>query len=364
MFSSNVCVLDSEPSVLCPNREEGTRGRNNMNLGRNIGTFAAQFVTLSGRQPNDVLDVVRERARSGSRADGHRLAVVVEGGSMRGVYTAGSLVALHIMGLWNLFDNAYGTSVGAANTAQFLSGMGDIKADSYYRVLADGRFYDPHRVSKIVDIDFFVDEVLTTLRPVEMDRLMASPTPFWVSVADFVTARTMLFHAQAGEFPLLRILKAAAAMPIFYNRLIELGGARAFDAGFTNPFPLHEALAHGNTHILVLLAAPEGCVSPALTAQELSVITSRFSRGNAQISRMFEEAPSSCERLRDLAHGRMISPFGSAIATIAPFSASVEMTTQDPEVLRTALLDTARGTLRLLRHPEDQLDELIRAGKL
>jgi predicted patatin/cPLA2 family phospholipase len=335
-----------------------------MNLGKNIGTLAPQFVTLSGRQPNDVLDVVRERARSGSRADGHRLAVVVEGGSMRGVYTAGSLLALHIMGLWKLFDNAYGTSAGAANTAQFLSGMGDVKADTYYRVLADGRFYDPRRVSKIVDIDFFVDEVLTKLRPVEVDRLMASPTPLWVSVADFVTARTMLFHAQAGDFPLLRILKAATAMPIFYNRLIELGSARGFDAGFTNPFPLQEALAHGNTHILVLLAVPERYVSPVLTARELSLIASRFARGNAQICRMFEDAASSCERLRDLAHGRTLSPFGSAIATIAPFSTSVEMTTQDPGVLRTALLETARGTLNLLGHPEDQLNELARAGSL
>src|SRR4051794_25502615 len=97
----------------------------------------AQYVTLSGHHPDDVVDVLRERIRSGSRSDGHRIALVVEGGSMRGVYTAGALVALHIMGLWKLFDNAYGTSAGAANTAHFLSGAGHLKADSYYRVLAD-----------------------------------------------------------------------------------------------------------------------------------------------------------------------------------------------------------------------------------
>src|SRR5690349_17309647 len=114
----------------------------------------AQLVSLSGHRPTNVLDVIRQRARSGSRADGHRLAVVVEGGSMRGVYTAGSLLALHIIGLWDLFDNAYGTSAGAANTAHFLSGVGDVKADTFYRILADGRFYNPRRLRKIVDIDF------------------------------------------------------------------------------------------------------------------------------------------------------------------------------------------------------------------
>ncbi len=329
-----------------------------------ISIPAAQFVSLSGHRPNDVLDVVRARARSASRADGHRLAVVVEGGSMRGVYTAGSLLALHIMGLWKLFDNAYGTSAGAANTAHFLSGMGDVKADSYYRVLADGRFYNPRRVSKIVDIDFFVDEVLTTLRPVEVDRVMDSGTAFWVSLADFVTARTMLFHAQAGSFPLLQILKAATAMPILYNKLIDLGEVRGFDAGFINPFPLGEALAHENSHILVLLAAPQEFVSPPLTAREESLINHRFARGNTQINQMFEQSACNCNRLRDLAHGRAIPPIDSAIATIAPVSTNVEITTQDPDVLRTALIETARGTLRLLGHAEDPLDELILSGKL
>src|SRR5258708_39150494 len=114
-----------------------------------ISVPTAPFVSLSGHRPTDVLDVIRARIRTGSRDDGHRLALVVEGGSMRGVYTAGALLALHIMGLSNLFDNAYGTSAGAANTAHFLSGVGDLKVDSYYRVLADGRVYTPYRLRKI-----------------------------------------------------------------------------------------------------------------------------------------------------------------------------------------------------------------------
>jgi predicted patatin/cPLA2 family phospholipase len=268
------------------------------------------------------------------------------------------------MGLWNLFDNAYGTSAGAANTAHFLSGMGDIKADSYYRCLTDGRFYNPRRLSKIVDIDFFVDEVLTKLRPIEVARVMASPTRFWVSVADFLTARTVLFHAQSGDFALLQIIKAATAMPVFYNKLVELDGVRGFDAGFTNPFPLNEALAHENTHVLVLLAAPEDFVSPPLTAREMAVISSRFARGNAAVIRLYGEAANNSNRLRDLAHGRTVSPISSPIASIAPTCAKVEMTTQDPDVLREALLDTARATLRLFEHPEDDLDELINSGRL
>lgn len=328
------------------------------------GTPVTQLMTLSGHRPNEVLDIVRARARSGSRADGHRVALVVEGGSMRGVYTAGSLVALHVMGLWNLFDNAYGTSAGAANTAHFLSGVGHLKADSYYRVLADRRFYNPWRLRKIVDVDFFIDEVLTNLRRMEVDRVLHSVTPLWVSVGDFVTARTVLFHAQAGEFPLLQILKAAAALPIVYNKLIDLGEVRGFDAGSVSPFPLDEALAHENTHILVLLAKPQGFTNSPLSGLERFSVKHRFARGNRPIMDMYERAAGNCNRLRDLAHGRTVSAAATAIATVAPTSERVGRTTQKCDLLQSELISAARGTLRLFGHPEDQLDELVRTGKL
>ena len=81
----------------------------------------------------------------------------------------------------------YGTSAGAVNAAHFLSGVGHQKVDTYYRFLADGRFFNPRRWRKIIDIDFFVDQVLTTLRPVEVEQVLASPSTLWAAVADYET---------------------------------------------------------------------------------------------------------------------------------------------------------------------------------
>jgi predicted patatin/cPLA2 family phospholipase len=325
-------------------------------------TTSATFVSLSGHRPNEVLDVIRNRIRSGTHNDKHRVAVVVEGGAMRGIYTAGSLLALHLMGAERAFDNAYGTSAGAVNVGHFLSGLGHLKADTYYRCLVDGRFYNPLRLSKIVDIDFFADEVLTTLRPVDVDRIMHSPTSLWVSFGDFVAGQLRLYHAQSGEFPLLKVFKAATALPIFYNRLITLGNARGFDVGSVNPFPLDEALAHQNTHVLVLTAKPEGFRSSPRALVEKWLFNHFFARGNLLISKMYEGAGSNCDRLRKIAEGCLATGTGAAIATVAPISTVVGRTTQNAETLRSEMLDAARGTLRLFGHPEDQLDALIRAG--
>jgi predicted patatin/cPLA2 family phospholipase len=321
-------------------------------------------VTLTGIQSGEVIDLIHQRLSRGSRDDGRKLALVVEGGSMRGVYTAGSLLALHAMGLAKLFDNVYGTSAGAVNAGHFLSGRGDIKADTYYRCLAGRRFINPYRIWKVVDIDFFVDQVLTSFRPIEVSLIMGSNTPLWVSVIDYISSRPLLLHAQSGEYPLLPILKAAVALPVLYNKLIPLGQLRCFDAGFWNPFPIEEALAHGNTHLLVLLAKPEGFRAAPKPWWHQMLFRRRFALGNAELMRMFAESHLQTNHLRDLAHGRATTagPLQPAvsIATVSPRIGNISGRSQNPATLRSEMIATARGLLQLFEHSERQIDEWIR----
>jgi len=77
------------------------------------------------------LELVRQRASSGSKpgkrapGDTAKLALVVEGGGMRGAVSGGGLQALHDLGLRDVFDCVYGSSAGAINATYFLSGQRD-----------------------------------------------------------------------------------------------------------------------------------------------------------------------------------------------------------------------------------------------
>jgi predicted patatin/cPLA2 family phospholipase len=314
------------------------------------------------------MELIHQRLSRGSRDDGRKLALVVEGGSMRGVYTAGSLLALHAMGLAKLFDNVYGTSAGAVNAGHFLSGQGDIKADTYYRCLAGRRFINPYRLWKVVDIDFFVDQVLTSFRPLEISLILDSDTPLWVSLIDYISSCPMLLHAQSGKYPLLQILKAAVALPVLYNKLIPLGQLRCFDAGFWNPFPIEEALAHGNTHVLILLTKPESFRATPKPWWQQVLFRQRFAHGNAELMRMFAQAHVHTNHLRDLAHGRvaLAGPLEPAvsIATISPRIGNISGNSQNPAFLRSEMIATARGLLQLFKHPERQIDEWMRANTI
>ena len=320
-------------------------------------------VTVTGHHPQDVIDLVRTRASTGRRDDGAKLAVVVEGGAMRGVYTSGALLALHAMGLAAGFDDAYGTSAGAVNVAHFLSGMGEAKVDTYYRALVDGRFLDVRRLRKVVDIDFFVDQVLTHIRPVEVERIMQSPTRLWVAVGDYATGRSLTFNAHTCGLPLLQLLKAATAMPVLYNKLVPLGDVRGFDAGSFNPFPLEEAIAGGATHVLVLLAKPETYRSRTAKWWARGLIRYRFVRGNRAVRPLFADTAGACNRLRDMAHGRSPLPAPRvAVATIAPSHWEVGQGTRDVDVLRDATIRTARSVLEAFGHPHERITAWADSG--
>lgn len=284
---------------------------------------------------------------------------------MRGVYSAGSLLGLHAMGASALFDDVYATSAGAINSAYFLSGSGHLGADTYYRVLSDGRFMSWRRPWKFVDIDFLIDEVLTKLRPIQIDRVLASTTRLWIAVADFDTGASKLLCAQSAGYPLLTLIKAAVAIPVVYNRLVPLGAFRAFDAGISNPYPLREAIADGCSHILVLRSRAESHVPTPYSIWGRVLFACCFSRGNEALDLTLRNKPRVKAELMALAAGRTTIPgCDPAIAAVSPLDEAIHDTTQDTELLRRAMVSCARGVVEHLGLGEEQLEAWFRSERI
>ena len=64
--------------------------------------------------PHAVAELLRRRASGGSRDDGARLALAIEGGGMRGAVSAGMAIAIDELGLTDAFDAVYGASASRA----------------------------------------------------------------------------------------------------------------------------------------------------------------------------------------------------------------------------------------------------------
>ena len=307
---------------------------------------------LDGVNPQAVIDAIKTRAlrwRAGGRgADGRRLGLVVEGGAMRGVCSAGSLAALAHLGLFDLFDEIYATSAGALNASYFLSGQADLGIRIYYEDMVRDRVINPWRVWKVLDLDHVFDRILTGQRGLDAEAVRGSPTQLFVSMLDARTGELLLVDTRASRAPLLTVLKACTAIPVAYNRSIEVDGRACIDAGVANPFPMQEALASGCTDLLVLLTRPRGFrrARPARTSE---LIFRMYARGKSELRRAYARQPERDAELRALALGQTAARAGVNIATLcAGEEQIVDRLTVDPVRLHAAAVGCGRRMLKVM----------------
>jgi predicted patatin/cPLA2 family phospholipase len=210
---------------------------------------------LSGTNQEAVIDALRlrlKRHRAGqSIEDRKTIGLVVEGGSLRGIYSAGGLHALAHLGYADLFDRIYATSAGAMNASYFLSHQPDLGISVYFESLLCRRFINPWRLWKILDIDWLMRQVISVDKPLDVQRVMQSRTALMIMVMDR-RGKIHAIHAQRAKEPLLTLLKAAVAAPVLYNRSVSVNGKRCIDAGLVQPIPIEPAIADGCTDILVM----------------------------------------------------------------------------------------------------------------
>ena len=129
-----------------------------------------------------VLDVLREREESGSvpgeRHDPHRVALVIEGGGMRGVVSAGMSAALERLGLTRCFDLVVGSSAGAINGAALLAGVARHGAATYSGPLASRTFVNPARVLRgrpVIDVHYALNYTSADLDAARHERVLENP---------------------------------------------------------------------------------------------------------------------------------------------------------------------------------------------
>jgi len=212
-----------------------------------------------------VLRVLLDRRAAGSRADGHRVALVLGGGGMRGSVVAGMLRALDRAGLAPCFDAVYGSSSGAVSAAAFVTGLAASGAACFPEDLASRRFADLRRLGRrrpALDLDFLVDEVLTARRGLPWERLGHTDVPLHVVATDTADLTAHTLTGMAGPADWRVVLRASAAIPLLAGPPVAWAGRRWIDGSVAEPLALHRAVDGGATHVLALLCRGSADLSP------------------------------------------------------------------------------------------------------
>jgi predicted acylesterase/phospholipase RssA len=212
--------------------------------------------------PHEVLRALAARCRTGSRPgardDALRIALVIEGGGMRGVISAGMALALDELGLVPAFDAVYGASAGAITGAWLLSrpeGLRGWAEPAYAKTLI--RRTALLRGRPVADVRALIEDLYQTTFPMDFAAVLASPVEFHPLATDAATGQSTDLRPLIGNPAELRLaLRASAALPLLAGPPVELAGRRFYDAGVSESVPYRTALTQGATHLLVLRSRP------------------------------------------------------------------------------------------------------------
>jgi predicted patatin/cPLA2 family phospholipase len=323
-------------------------------------------VTVYGVNPTSTIDLLKERADCLRRGcpflDGRKVALIVEGGAMRGVISCAALTGLEDLGMTHVFDEVYGASAGAVNAAYFLAGQAAYATSIYYQKINNTRFIRRLWHRKIVDIDDLFETIIARERPLRVEKVIASRSRLFITIADACSGEAFLADAQSSSTPLLTLLKASAAIPLFYNGHVVIEGRDCLDGALINPLPVLDAIESGCTDLLVLLTRPGSFRDCIPTRLEQRLFEMRCARGNGQLMKAYCATHARENAVRDIVLGRQSVPDGINIATLCPEEKDprVERMTRSTEVLKAAAIASMKRTLRAFGQYVDEVVEVLK----
>lgn len=185
-----------------------------------------------------------------------KYGLVMEGGAMRGLFTAGVTDVLMENGI--TFDGAVGVSAGACFGCNYKSGQRGRAIRYNLRFCRDKRYCSVY--SLIRTGDMFGAEFCYHTMPDELDifdynEYNKNPMEFYVVCTDVETGKPVYKRLNTLDSEKLEWIRASASMPLA-SRIVEIDGRKLLDGGISDSIPLGFMERHGYDKNIVILTQP------------------------------------------------------------------------------------------------------------
>ena len=183
--------------------------------------------------------------------------LVLEGGAMRGLFTAGILDVLMENGI--TFDKAAGVSAGAVFGCNYKSHQ--IGRSIRYNVkYADNWRYKSYRslllTGDLYGAEFCYHTLPDELDPFDRETFAKDPLDFYAVATDVTTGEAVYHLLTDGGEEDMEWLRASASMPLA-SKVVNINGRLLLDGGIADSIPLEFLEKKGCTKNLVILTQPE-----------------------------------------------------------------------------------------------------------
>ena len=183
------------------------------------------------------------------------IGLVLEGGAMRGLYTAGVLDVFMENNI--KVDGIVGVSAGVLFGVNYLSNQKGRVLRYNKRFINDKRYmgiYPLITTGNIVSKDFSFYEIPYKLDIFDDDVYKKSDTKFYATVTNIETGKPEYMRL-TSVLEQMEILRATSAMP-FVSKPVELEGKKYLDGGISDSVPVEKCKELGYEKIIVVLTRP------------------------------------------------------------------------------------------------------------
>ena len=186
-----------------------------------------------------------------------KVGLVLEGGGMRALFTAGVLDAL--LDVKDLdIDGIVGVSAGALFGANYVSGQKE-RAIRYNKKYArDKRYMGFHSwitTGNAVNKEFAFYELPFKLDVFDQEKFKESKIDFYVVMTNVENGKSEYVLIK-DIFEQMEYLRATSALP-FASKIIEINGKKYLDGGISDSIPIDYCESLGYDKIILVLTRPE-----------------------------------------------------------------------------------------------------------
>ena len=187
-----------------------------------------------------------------------RTGLIMEGGGMRGMFTAGATDVMMEAGIQ--FDGAIGVSAGAAFGCNYKSGQIGRAFRYNAQYCADKRYSGLGvllREGNLFSKTFCYEELPLKLDPFDFEAYHNNPMEFYLVCTDVETGKPV-YHAYDGwEDQGFEWFRATTSMPLV-SQIVEINGQKLLDGGIADSVPVQYFESIGYDRNVVILTQPRG----------------------------------------------------------------------------------------------------------
>lgn len=187
-----------------------------------------------------------------------KTGLILEGGAMRGMFTAGVMDVMMEAGI--TFDGVVGVSAGAAFGCNYKSGQIGRVIRYNTRFCADRRYSGLGvliREGNLFSTPFCYEEVPIIHDPFDFDAYESSSMEFYVVCTDVETGKPVYHRYEGRNDHGFDWIRASASMPLV-SQIVEIEGQMLLDGGISDSIPVRYFESIGFCRNVVVLTQPKG----------------------------------------------------------------------------------------------------------